>query len=180
MNNEKLIELVRTHNELYDLSHSKYSDSTCKDKIWKSIADELNQTTIACKNRWNNLRRFLFFNRRAIKRNKTTSGQAAPKKIKKYKYEDNLQFLQEFLQERDTITNLSCNLSDSSKEDRNTEEIHDALNDTSMNNDNLETNQSVNDNIWKKQNTIKKKQSLTTGSCQQPETASTSLMKYLL
>jgi len=132
---------------------------------------------IACKNRWNNLRDQY---RRAIKRNKTTSGQAAPKKNKKYKYEDNLQFLQEFLQERDTITNLSCNLSDSSEEDGNTEKVHDALNDNSMNDDNLKTNQSVNDNIWKKQNTIKRKQSLTTGSCQQSETASTSLMKYLL
>ncbi|KAL4113939.1 hypothetical protein QTP88_017489 [Uroleucon formosanum] len=147
MNNEKLIELVRTHTELYDLSHSKYSDSTCKEKVWKNITDELNQTR-----------------------------QAAPKKIKKYKYEDNLKFLQE----RDTITNLLCNLSDNSEEDGNTEEIHDALNDTSMNNDNLKINQNVNDNIWKKQNTIKKKQSLTTESCQQPETAFTSLMKYLL
>jgi len=33
MDNEKLIELVRTHTELRDLSHSKYSDSTWKEKI---------------------------------------------------------------------------------------------------------------------------------------------------
>jgi len=132
---------------------------------------------VACKNRWNNLRDQY---RRAIKRNKTTSGQAAQKKIKKYKYEDNLQFLQEFLQERDTITNISCNLSDSSEEDGNTEEIQDPQNDTSMNNEILKTNQCVNDDIWKKPNPIKKKQSATTGICQQPETASTSLMKYLL
>ncbi|CAI6348875.1 unnamed protein product [Macrosiphum euphorbiae] len=55
-----------------------------------------------------------------------------------------------------------------------------ASNDTSMNNANLKRNQSLNDDIWKKPNTIKKKQSMTTGSCQQPESASTSLMKYLL
>jgi len=45
MNNEQLIGLIRTHTELYDLSHSKYSDSTWKEKIWKGIADELNQTS---------------------------------------------------------------------------------------------------------------------------------------
>jgi len=44
MDNEKLIELIRSHTELYDLSNSKYSDSTCKEKIWKGIAGELNQT----------------------------------------------------------------------------------------------------------------------------------------
>jgi len=49
-----------------------------------------------------------------------------------------------------------------------------------MINENLITNQSVNDDIWKTLNTIKKKQSVTTGSCQQPETISISLMKYLL
>lgn len=43
--------------------------------------------------------------RKALKRNKTNSGQAT-KIIKKYKYEDQLNFLKEFLQERDTITNV--------------------------------------------------------------------------
>jgi len=128
---------------------------------------------IVCKNRWNNIRNQ--YRRRAINRNKITSGQAAQKKFKNYKYEDNSQFSQG-LQKRDTITNFTCNLSDSSEEDG---EIHDARNDTNTN-ANLKTNQSVNDDIWKKPNTIKNKQSLTTGSCQQPETASIDIMKYLL
>jgi len=44
MDNGKLIELVRTRTELYDLSRSKYSDSTRKENIWKGIAYELNRT----------------------------------------------------------------------------------------------------------------------------------------
>ncbi|CAI6363910.1 unnamed protein product [Macrosiphum euphorbiae] len=36
------------------------------------------------------------------------------------------------------------------------------------------------DDFWKRKKTINKKQIVTTGSCQQLETASTSLMKYLL
>jgi len=41
---EKLIEMVRSHVELYDLSHAKYMDSGYKDGIWRSIGDELNLT----------------------------------------------------------------------------------------------------------------------------------------
>lgn len=43
MNNEKLIEAVREHEVLYDLSHSKYIDSTYKDNIWKAIGKDLQQ-----------------------------------------------------------------------------------------------------------------------------------------
>lgn len=43
MNNEKLIEAVREHEVLYDLSHSKYIDSTYKDTIWKAIGKDLQQ-----------------------------------------------------------------------------------------------------------------------------------------
>lgn len=43
MDSEKLIEVVRTHPSIYDLSDPKYSDATLKDKLWKVIGDELNQ-----------------------------------------------------------------------------------------------------------------------------------------
>lgn len=43
MNSEKLIEIVRSHSSLYDLGDPKYSDATHKDKLWKTIGDELNQ-----------------------------------------------------------------------------------------------------------------------------------------
>jgi hypothetical protein len=36
---EKLIELVRKCDELYDISH-KYSDSVWKEKLWGQIGEE--------------------------------------------------------------------------------------------------------------------------------------------
>lgn len=44
MDSEKLIELVKAHIGLYDLSSPYYSDITWKEKVWKEIADELHQT----------------------------------------------------------------------------------------------------------------------------------------
>lgn len=43
MNNEKLIEIVRSHISLYDLSTSEYSDANSKEKIWKEIGEEMKQ-----------------------------------------------------------------------------------------------------------------------------------------
>ncbi|XP_026823190.1 uncharacterized protein LOC113561146 [Rhopalosiphum maidis] len=95
---EKLIEMVRSHVELYNLSHAKYSGY--KDSIWRSIGDEINLTGKTCRTRWNNMRDKY---RKSIK--KTTSGQAA-KKVKKYKFDDQLQILKPRLQERDTLGNI--------------------------------------------------------------------------
>jgi len=38
---EKLIELVHTCEELYDMSNKKYSDSVWKEKLWGQIGEEL-------------------------------------------------------------------------------------------------------------------------------------------
>jgi hypothetical protein len=43
MNDEKLIELVRSHVELYDLSSPKYMDTTYKERIWKEVGQEMKQ-----------------------------------------------------------------------------------------------------------------------------------------
>lgn len=43
MDSGKLIEIVRSHSSLYDLSDPKYSDVTHKEKLWKVIDEELNQ-----------------------------------------------------------------------------------------------------------------------------------------
>ena len=41
MDDEKLIEFVRKHNVLYDLSHAKYMDINFKNNIWKEIGEEM-------------------------------------------------------------------------------------------------------------------------------------------
>jgi hypothetical protein len=43
MNDEKWIELVRSHIELYDLSHPKYVDTTYIERIWKEVGQEMKQ-----------------------------------------------------------------------------------------------------------------------------------------
>jgi hypothetical protein len=46
---EKLIELVRTCEELYDMSNKKYSDSVWKEKLWGQIGEELKKSgTFQC------------------------------------------------------------------------------------------------------------------------------------
>lgn len=42
MDEDKLINLVRKYEELYDRTNPKYSDNDHKDKIWKIIGRELN------------------------------------------------------------------------------------------------------------------------------------------
>jgi len=44
MDNEMLIEEVRHYQELYDMTHKKYSDNIHKDNIWRKIGSELKTT----------------------------------------------------------------------------------------------------------------------------------------
>lgn len=39
---EQLIELVREHQEIYDMSHKKYMDTHHKNKVWNEIGETLN------------------------------------------------------------------------------------------------------------------------------------------
>lgn len=41
MNNQKLIELVREHTFIYDLSDHRYSDNQRKDEVWYEISRKL-------------------------------------------------------------------------------------------------------------------------------------------
>jgi hypothetical protein len=44
MDSEKLIELGREHNELYDLSYSKCSNKLHKERLWEETEEEMKQT----------------------------------------------------------------------------------------------------------------------------------------
>ena len=41
---EKLTELVRKCEELYDMSNKKYSDSVWKEKLWGQLGEELKKS----------------------------------------------------------------------------------------------------------------------------------------
>jgi hypothetical protein len=45
--NEKLTELMRKCEELYDMSNKKYSDSVWKEKLWEPIGEELKKITLS-------------------------------------------------------------------------------------------------------------------------------------
>jgi hypothetical protein len=42
---EKLIELVRKCQGIYDMSNKEYSDSVRKEKLWEQIGEELKKIT---------------------------------------------------------------------------------------------------------------------------------------
>jgi len=41
---EKLIEMVRNCEELYDVSNKNYSDSVWKEKLWRQTGEELKKS----------------------------------------------------------------------------------------------------------------------------------------
>lgn len=43
MDQEILIEIVKSYEPLYVMSHSKYSDNVWKENVWKEIAKKMNQ-----------------------------------------------------------------------------------------------------------------------------------------
>ncbi|XP_066590636.1 uncharacterized protein DDB_G0293860-like [Prorops nasuta] len=129
MDQEKLIELVKSHEALYVMTNSRYSDNNFKDNIWKEIAKNLNQPVEVCKKTWNSLRDS--FRKSLKKKRETRSGQAATK-MRKWKFEDEMSFLIPVMQERETCTNLK-NISDDENEDdpkgdNNTNNINESLN----------------------------------------------------
>ncbi|KAM0728579.1 hypothetical protein ACS0PU_004834 [Formica fusca] len=174
MDNEKLIELVRQHVELYDLSHSKYLDGNHKEKIWKSISQELDQPVNICKTRWNNIRDNY---RKSLKKRVTTRGQSAIK-INKYKYEDQLSFLSSFLKERDTVSNVTSGHVETQEIslDNNADDNNGTMVETFSNEDNEITQETSDCTKHKFMSSIR--QQSRQEKSKAPESASSIVMKY--
>ncbi|KAF5299249.1 hypothetical protein FQA39_LY02422 [Lamprigera yunnana] len=90
---EKLIQLVRDHEELYDGRHKLYFDNAIKNKKWMEIADKLNNPVVKCKQRWKSLRS----QHRKICRLRQTN---MDKKLKKWRYEEEMAFLIPYMKEK--------------------------------------------------------------------------------
>ncbi|XP_031347548.1 transcription factor Adf-1-like [Photinus pyralis] len=105
MDVEKLIEEVRRYPVLYDLSNNKYKNNEYRERVWKKIAEDLQVEggPITCKTKWIHIRDQF---RRILKKRKTTTGMAAGP-VRKYKYEDILQFILPQMSERETLSNVS-------------------------------------------------------------------------
>ncbi|KAI5708377.1 hypothetical protein M8J77_021423 [Diaphorina citri] len=113
MDDEQLIELVRNVEELYDQGHKDYFVVARKNKKWNEIGVKLNQPGIACKKRWESLRGQL---RKHLKARETSTGRAA-KKIRKWKWEDEMAFLIPFLKDKARVSSLGGTAEDDDDDD---------------------------------------------------------------
>ncbi|XP_072936984.1 uncharacterized protein [Epargyreus clarus] len=95
MDNEKLIELVRQYEFIYNSKHPKYMDNSRKEIAWKDIARQLQSTPACCKQRWQVLRDAC---RRALNKRKVKGAQM--KTFKKWTYEDEMSFVIPYFGER--------------------------------------------------------------------------------
>ncbi|GAB6028738.1 hypothetical protein CHUAL_004558 [Chamberlinius hualienensis] len=91
----KLIELVESHDVLYNVKSENYRDHAKRQEAWVSIASELDISVDVAKNTWDKLRR-CFCN--AINRRRH-------KQIHPWKYEKEMSFLLPFYENRKTQNN---------------------------------------------------------------------------
>ncbi|XP_049940789.1 transcription factor Adf-1-like [Schistocerca serialis cubense] len=104
MDVERLIEEVRKFPVLYDQGSENYRNIEYKDRVWKTIATDLQAKggIEECKKKWASVRDQL---RKTLQKRKTVSGQAAVHQHK-YKYEDLLTFLLPYMVERETVSSV--------------------------------------------------------------------------
>ncbi|KAF6197598.1 hypothetical protein GE061_008563 [Apolygus lucorum] len=186
MNDEILIELVREQRVLYDLKDRHYMNTDLKGRIWQEIGFKMKVDGSQCKARWNNIRDNF---RKSLGKRRTKSGQAV-KKTKPYRFESQLQFLQEFMEERETKGNIGTRPDSDDGE----------LNDGNEREENLQTSNILSSPedpaspVFGQQNPGNSNDSPSTSAAAfvkptrvsggrkntQPDTAASTLMKYLL
>ncbi|XP_077292492.1 uncharacterized protein LOC143915651 [Arctopsyche grandis] len=117
--NLALIEQIRSYPYLYDVTDKRYSDMQMKEVAWMKIGKKLNHPHSACKKTWTKLRDSY---RRSVKKNKREiiNGQVVRKR---WKYDEEMEFLLPFIKERDTSSIVLPQLSDD--EDDNQEDYID-------------------------------------------------------
>jgi len=123
-------------------------------------------TDVSCKRRWVDIRDQF---KNSLKRRKTKSGEAADSNVKKYRYEDLLQFLMPHINERSIISSIE-QLSESESDMMNSQVMASADDKTreEMSASNM------NADIHQPENPRKKRRIVL------PETASSALMKYII
>ncbi|KAL4097826.1 hypothetical protein QTP88_022533 [Uroleucon formosanum] len=134
-----------------------------------------------CKTRWNNIRDNY---RKSIK--KTTSGQAA-KKVKKYKFDDQLQFLKPHLQERNTLGNIKDVVGNEDNVDIFNDNVDENENDNENENAAVQIDENMDDidgeqlqNVEQTRSSKPVRKSIQKRSIiKTPDSTSTTLMKYI-
>ncbi|XP_066154782.1 uncharacterized protein [Euwallacea fornicatus] len=109
---EKLIELVRSHEELYNFDDRRYWDNVHKNKLWKEIGEQINKRADECKKRWESLRAQY---RKICRSRNTKIGQPA-EKFKRWKYEEEMSFILPYTKDKDRLTLVNMDLSSDDSE----------------------------------------------------------------
>ncbi|XP_017470929.1 PREDICTED: uncharacterized protein LOC108362460 [Rhagoletis zephyria] len=98
--NEILIEEIRKHEWLYDLSSNEYKNVFKKAVIWEEIGKSVCLPGDSCKTRWRGLRDTY---KRRKRTSQLSSGSGAPSPTKKWKYLQTLSFLDNYKDSRPTV-----------------------------------------------------------------------------
>lgn len=77
---ERLIELIKSHRFLYDVSDGGYRDRNNKMKTWESIGKTLNKSSELCRRKWKNIRDTY---ERSRKKMPTGSGATSSSQLKR-------------------------------------------------------------------------------------------------
>ncbi|XP_066257551.1 uncharacterized protein [Euwallacea similis] len=109
---EKLIELVRSHEELYNFDDRRYWDNVHKNRLWKEIGEQVNKRGDECKKRWESLRAQY---RKICRSRNTKIGQPA-EKFKRWKYEEEMSFILPYTKDKDKLTLVNMDLSSDDSE----------------------------------------------------------------
>ncbi|KAI4455602.1 madf domain transcription factor [Holotrichia oblita] len=110
---EKLIELIRQYPPIYNAQLDSYRDENLKDNIWTNIAERINKKDLECRKKWKLIRDS--YNRYKRKQ-KHSTGSAAPAKNSKWQFYERLRFLEKIPLERQSSTSVIEQISNTSSE----------------------------------------------------------------
>ncbi|XP_039473065.1 uncharacterized protein LOC120441755 isoform X1 [Oreochromis aureus] len=100
---ERLINAVANHPELYDTSCFLYRDRNIKDRAWRKISEEIGQPEDICRRKWKNLRDTYSKEKRTEKEKRSGSAAGSGRR---WKFFAVMGFLDPFLTPRETSGNM--------------------------------------------------------------------------
>ncbi|CAL1671958.1 unnamed protein product [Lasius platythorax] len=144
MSVEQIIEIVKLHPILFDLSNPDYKNIKKKDNVWKEIGEALKEDGDGILKKWKNIRDSYAKYLRSIK---TKTGQSA-KRYKNWQWAKQMEAFKPYLSFANTVSNVSCSHTQEVSNDDSSE--HDS--DTKRQNENALDNQPNEDDIENSQN----------------------------
>ncbi|XP_054288967.1 uncharacterized protein LOC129004415 [Macrosteles quadrilineatus] len=113
---EKLVEAISPHPEIYNLRHPLYKDQRARNNVWEAISEEVGRSIADCKKRWRNIKDT---HDRRIRENNKTGSEAPPcKKGKKWQLEEQLSFLHTADVKRKSFCNINSGNEENARDEQ--------------------------------------------------------------